>query len=114
MLAEARSRGSRLVVALDSDAGVAALKGPGHPRVPFGEREAALLELRCVDEVVGFTGDDGLDALIRERRPTYLVKGDDHDPATLPGRAALEECGGEVLILPRLYELSSSELVEEM
>jgi rfaE bifunctional protein nucleotidyltransferase chain/domain len=76
LLERARALGDRLVVGLNSDASVRALKGPGRPIYPQGDRVLMLRALRSVDEVLVF--DEPTPArLIEELSPDVLVKGGD-------------------------------------
>lgn len=82
----ARAEGDVLVVALNSDASVARLKGPGRPLAPAAERAEILAALACVDFVTVF-GEDTADAVLRLLRPAVHAKGTDYAPGTVPERA---------------------------
>ncbi len=97
-LTEARALGDRLVVGLNSDASVRALKGPNRPINSQEARREMLLALRCVDEVVIFEETDPC-ALIERLRPDVHVKGGDYRPEDLPEAAIVQAYGGEVVIL---------------
>jgi formyltetrahydrofolate-dependent phosphoribosylglycinamide formyltransferase len=108
-LAQARALGERLVVALNSDESVAALKGPGRPVNPAADRAEVLCALRSVDRVVAF---DGLraTAVIEALAPDIYAKGGDYTEASLnPGEAAaLHACGAAIRILPLVPGRSTS------
>lgn len=86
-LQKSRALGTRLLVALNSDASVAALK-PGRPINPFAQRRAVLEALRCVDEVVEFDGDAA--ELVAELRPQVLTAGFGYTEDTILGREFAE------------------------
>ncbi len=96
-LRDARGRGDCLVVALNTDASMRALKGEGRPRVPFEERAELLLGLDCVDWVTGF-GELTLERTLRELRPAVHAKGTDYTADTIPERGVDAELGIEIAI----------------
>lgn len=96
-LAAARALGSHLVVAVNDDASVRALKGPERPLVPFAERAELLLALECVDWVVPF-GERTLEATLRCLRPDVHTKGTDYTAETVPEREVDRELGIEIAI----------------
>jgi D-sedoheptulose 7-phosphate isomerase len=110
LLMRARALGDKLVVGINSDASVRAIKGPGRPLVPQAEREAVLRALRCVDDVVVF--DDTTPArLIAELKPDVLVKGGDWSPDQIVGADVVLARGGQVHSLPLVPGYSTSALV---
>ena len=96
-LADARSRGDFLVVALNADASVRALKGERRPAMPLAERAEIVAALRCVDAVVAFEERD-LEATLRALRPDVHAKGTDYTLATVPERDVDRELGIEIAI----------------
>ena len=100
-LERAKAMGTRLVVALNSDASVRGLKGTvggvQRPINPQHQRKAVLEALRCVDEVRVFDGPDATD-LIRELRPDVLACGFGYAPDTIVGRDVVEGYGGRVAV----------------
>jgi rfaE bifunctional protein nucleotidyltransferase chain/domain len=96
-LTAARSLGDVLLVALNSDASVRRLKGPGRPLVPAAERAELVGALRGVDAVVVFD-DDRADRLIARVRPDVHAKGTDYSEASVPEREAVLAAGGRVAI----------------
>jgi rfaE bifunctional protein nucleotidyltransferase chain/domain len=94
----ARELGGKLVVAVNSDESVRALKGEGRPLMPAGERAEILAALADVDAVVVFTERD-VRALIREIRPDFHAKGTDYTTDTVPERDEVQACGGRVVIV---------------
>ena len=96
-LRAARDLGGKLVVAVNSDASVRALKGAGRPVMPADERAEILAALADVDAVVIFPEKD-VRAIIREIRPDFQAKGTDYTPESVPERDEVEACGGRVAI----------------
>ena len=96
-LSAARGLGDALVVALNSDASVRRLKGPGRPVMPADERAELIGALAAVDLVVVFD-DDSAEALIARLRPDVHAKGTDYTEESVPERAAVITAGGRVAI----------------
>ncbi len=97
-LEAARRLGDRLVVAVNDDASVRRLKGPGRPINPLERRMAVLAGLVSVDWVVPFS-EDTPERLICRLRPDVLVKGGDYRPEDIAGGRCVREAGGEVRVL---------------
>jgi len=91
----AKQLGTRVVVALNSDDSVRALKGAGRPIIPAEERAEIVAALSDVDAVVIFSERD-VTAVIREIRPDVHAKGTDYTKDTVPEAAVVKECGGRV------------------
>ena len=106
----AKKLGGRLVVAINSDESVRALKGPGRPLMPAAERAEILAALADVDAVVIFPEPD-VRALIREIRPDIHAKGTDYTADTVPERDVVLECGGRVAIVGDPKDHSASEII---
>ncbi len=102
--------GGKLVVALNSDTSVRALKGEDRPLMPAEERAEILAALADVDAVVIFPEND-VRALIREIRPDFHAKGTDYTAETVPERAEVEACGGRVVIVGDPKSHSASEII---
>jgi D-beta-D-heptose 7-phosphate kinase / D-beta-D-heptose 1-phosphate adenosyltransferase len=110
LLREARRLGDGLVVCLNSDHSVRALKGPGRPLVPEQDRARVLTALECVDAVLVF--DESTPASLLERlRPDVWVKGGDYAHEELSEAAVVRRHGGEVMLLPYLDRHSTSRIV---
>lgn len=99
-LRTARELGDLLIVGLNSDRGLTAQRGYG-PRQPERERLALVAALEMVDHVVLFDQPTPAE-LIRLIQPDLHVKGGDYRIEDLPEAAAVQEVGGETLILPLL------------
>jgi rfaE bifunctional protein nucleotidyltransferase chain/domain len=112
LLREARSLGDRLIILLNSDRSVKRLKGPSRPIHGEQDRMAVLLALGDVDDVVMFDYERDLENLIRQIRPTVLVKGDDYLGKPVTGANLLPEWGGVVHFVKRLANRSTSIAVE--
>lgn len=106
----AKQLGGRLVVALNSDDSVRALKGEGRPLMPAAERAEILSALAAVDAVVIFPERD-VRPLIREIHPDIHAKGADYTPETVPERDAVLEYGGRVEIVGDPKDHSASEII---
>ena len=112
-LEAARARGDLLVVALNTDESVRALKGPTRPLTPLVERAELLAALRCVDFVTWFAERD-LEATLRALRPAVHAKGTDYSAQNVPEAAVDRELGIEIAICGDPKERSSSALLERL
>lgn len=109
-LRAAKALGGRLVVAVNSDASVRALKGESRPLIPDAERAEILAALADVDAVVVFPEPDVL-AIIREIHPDVHAKGTDYSVETVPERDEVIAYGGRVEIVGDPKEHSSTEMI---
>lgn len=108
-LQEAKARGDRLLVAVNTDDSVARLKGPQRPINPLEDRMAVLAGLASVDWVVPFA-EDTPEALISAVLPDVLVKGGDYEPDAIAGGSAVLANGGSVEVL-RFHEGRSTSAI---
>jgi len=106
----AKELGGKLVVAINSDESVRALKGEGRPVMPAEERAEIVAALGDVDAVVIFSELD-VRALIREIRPEVQAKGTDYTVDSVPERDAVAEYGGRVAIVGDAKDHSTSEIL---
>ena len=106
----AKALGGRLVVAVNSDDSVRALKGAGRPLMPAAERAEILAALADVDAVVIFAEPD-VRALVAEIRPDVHAKGTDYTPESVPERDAVLAYGGRVEIVGDRKQHSASEII---
>ncbi len=113
LLRRARSLGHYLLVGLNSDRSVGALKGPGRPIQGEQARATVVAALASVDYAVLFDEDTPL-RLIQELLPDILVKGGDYTPASVVGRAEVERAGGQVHVIPLVPGFSSSEIADRI
>jgi D-beta-D-heptose 7-phosphate kinase/D-beta-D-heptose 1-phosphate adenosyltransferase len=109
-LNEAKRLGDVLVVAVNSDAGTARLKGPGRPVNGVADRVAILAGLSCVDHLVVFDEDTPAGLLAR-LRPDVYAKGGDHRAELLTEAEIVRSYGGEVRILSYLPDRSTSAVI---
>lgn len=109
-LKAAKALGGRLIVAVNADESVRALKGKGRPIMPDAERAEILAALADVDAVVIFPEHD-VRALIREIRPDVQAKGTDYSADSVPERDAVQEYGGRVAIVGDPKDHSASEII---
>lgn len=110
LLQEARAEGDRLVVAINSDASVSALKGPTRPIVGEVERAHVLAALSAVDAVTVFDTPTPLE-LILALRPDVIVKGGDYDESTVVGAKEVRSWNGRVKIVPTIEGFSTTKLI---
>ncbi len=109
-LRAAKELGGRLIVAVNADESVRALKGEGRPIMPHAERAEILAALADVDAVVIFPERD-VRALIREIHPDVQAKGTDYSADSVPERDAIEEYGGRVAIVGDPKDHSATEII---
>jgi rfaE bifunctional protein nucleotidyltransferase chain/domain len=111
-LQQARALGDALLIALNSDASVRALKGPTRPVQNEEQRAYALGALTCVDAVVIFR-EPRLTAEIRALRPDVYCKAGDYTLEKLnpEERGALQEIGARIEFLPFLPGFSTTNLI---
>jgi len=112
-LAGARAEGDVLVVGVNSDEVVRALKGPDRPLLPAAARAELLAALESVDYVVIF-GETTAEAVLRDLRPDVHCKGTDYSESTVPERAVMKELGGTVRIVGDAKTHSTRDLLAEM
>jgi D-beta-D-heptose 7-phosphate kinase/D-beta-D-heptose 1-phosphate adenosyltransferase len=113
LLEAARAQGEVLVVGLNSDRSVRALKGTGRPVLPMAERREALLALEAVDAVVVYDEPTPLET-IRRLLPDVLVKGADWEEHRIVGRDEVVAAGGRVVRVPLVPGRSTSLLLERI
>lgn len=106
----AKALGGKLVVAINSDASVVALKGEGRPVMPENERAEIVAALSDVDAVVIFPELD-VRAIIREIRPDIQAKGTDYTAESVPERDTVAEYGGRVEIVGDPKDHSTTEII---
>ncbi len=97
-LAGAAREGDRLVVAINDDASVRALKGPGRPIMAGAARAELVAALRVVDYVVLF-GEHSVERLLNAIKPDVHCKGTDYTVGTVPERDTVRAYGGRIAIV---------------
>ena len=110
-LAEARELGDVLIVAINSDRGVRALKGEGRPIFLQEERAEILAALEAVDYVTIFD-EPTPQSIIARMLPDILVKGAGWRPDEIVGRAEVEAAGGRVVSMPAVVGFSTTAIVD--
>jgi D-beta-D-heptose 7-phosphate kinase/D-beta-D-heptose 1-phosphate adenosyltransferase len=109
----ARALGDALVIGVNSDASVRALKGPNRPILPELERAEVLAALACVDYLFIFddpTPQRVIDAIV----PDILVKGADWGLSEIVGRETVENAGGRVCSIPLVEGTSTSAIIRKV
>ena len=109
----AKELGGKLIVAVNSDDSVRALKGDGRPHMPENERAEILAALADVDAVVVFSEPD-VRALIREIHPDIQAKGTDYTAENIPERDVVAEFGGRVEIVGDPKDHSATQILRQM
>jgi D-beta-D-heptose 7-phosphate kinase/D-beta-D-heptose 1-phosphate adenosyltransferase len=109
-LEAARHEGDRLVLGLNTDRSVSALKGPTRPVVGEQDRARVLAALESIDAVVLFD-EDTPERLICRLLPDILVKGGDYRPEDIAGGGCVRGNGGEVRVLSFVDGRSTSRLI---
>jgi D-glycero-beta-D-manno-heptose 1-phosphate adenylyltransferase len=94
----AAAQADRLIVAVNDDPSVAALKGPGRPILPASDRAELVAALRGVDYVVVFS-DPNVERLLLLLKPDVHCKGTDYTVDTVPERAIVLRYGGRTAIV---------------
>ena len=112
-LQEARALGDVLIVAINADASVRAIKGPHRPINPEHERAEVLLSLGCVDAVTIFEADTPREVIARIR-PHVLVKGADYTVDTVVGADVVREYGGQVYLADLAEGHSTTNTIRKM
>lgn len=109
-LREAKKKGDVLIVALNSDASLRGLKGPGRPILPQRERAEILSAFEDVDYLVIFNEPDA-GRILRAIRPDVHVKGSDYTKDSVPERDVVRSFGGRVAIAGGPKIRSTSEII---
>ncbi|MCW8948207.1 MAG: bifunctional D-glycero-beta-D-manno-heptose-7-phosphate kinase/D-glycero-beta-D-manno-heptose 1-phosphate adenylyltransferase HldE [Sedimenticola sp.] len=110
-LEQASRLGDRLIVAVNIDETVRALKGADRPVNTLWRRMTVLAALGCVDWVVPFS-EETPERLICQILPDFLVKGGDNDPDLIPGSKCVREAGGEVRVMQFVDSCSTTGMIK--
>jgi D-beta-D-heptose 7-phosphate kinase/D-beta-D-heptose 1-phosphate adenosyltransferase len=110
LLEQARRFGDKLIVGINSDESVRALKGPERPIVGERERARVLAALAAVDAVVLFPESTPVE-LVTAVQPDVLVKGGDYNIDTIAGAREVQSWGGQVRIVPLVEGFSTTQLI---
>jgi len=113
-LRDAKRQADALVLAINDDASVARLKGPGRPLVPAAERAELLAALEPVDLVVVFEGDSPA-PLLAELRPDVHCKGTDYgSPERVPEYEVVRAYGGRTALVGDPKDHATSDLIRKV
>ena len=112
-LFSARELGDYLIVAVNSDWSVKAIKGEERPVMPQEERAEVLAALSCVDGVVIFDEDNPLQ-MIKYLMPDILVKGGDWEEDEIIGADVVRKSGGKVRRIEYVYGFSTTEIIKKI
>lgn len=112
LLEQARRMGDYLIVALNNDRSVRAVKGPGRPILSENARANLLAALPCVDAVVLFDEDTPV-SLIQELRPDVLAKGGDYLEEEVIGTNEMRTWGGKVVLIPLVKEFKTRAILKK-
>ncbi len=107
----AKTLGDLLVVGINSDASVRALKGPGRPLLPQEERAEIIASFACVDLVVIFD-EPTVERLLLALKPDIHAKGTDYTIESVPERDIVRLFGGQVAIVGDPKAHSSRDMIE--
>jgi D-beta-D-heptose 7-phosphate kinase/D-beta-D-heptose 1-phosphate adenosyltransferase len=112
-LEAAKKTGDKLILGLNTDRSVSALKGPSRPVIHENDRARVLAALEAVDAVILFDEDTPLN-LIDELRPDVIVKGDDYTEDQVVGGKEVKTWGGSVKLIPLVQGRSTSGILEKI
>lgn len=113
LLEQAKGLGDVLIVAINSDRSVRALKGPGRPVVQQNDRALVLAALACVDYVTIFD-ERTPQRLIAELKPDILVKGADWSAQQIVGAEFVQRYGGRVVRVQLVDGYSTTKLAQRI
>ena len=112
-LQQAKALGDILIIGLNSDSSVQALKGPTRPINNSQDRGIVLAALEAVDRIVVFTEETPVE-LLKELQPDIHVKGGDYKAEALPEYATIRQYGGDVKILPFVPGKSTTAIIKSL
>jgi rfaE bifunctional protein nucleotidyltransferase chain/domain len=110
-LRSSRALGDVLILGVNSDACVTALKGKGRPLQPEADRVEILASLDCVDYVLLFDAPT-VDGILNELRPDVHAKGTDYTEESVPERETVRAYGGRVAIVGDPKNHSTRDLIQ--
>ncbi len=112
-LEAARKMGDRLVVGLNTDRSVSALKGPARPVIHEQDRARVMAALEAVDAIILFDEDTPIE-LINRIRPDVLVKGSDYREDQVVGGSQVKSWGGRIALVDVVPGRSSSGIIDKL
>jgi D-beta-D-heptose 7-phosphate kinase/D-beta-D-heptose 1-phosphate adenosyltransferase len=113
LLSESKNMGDVLIVAIDDDESVKALKGDDRPIIGVQERLRIISALDSVDYVTLFSTEE-LEQVIEAVQPDILTKGSNYTTDTVLGREIVERSGGRVVLIPITESVSSSGIINQI
>jgi D-beta-D-heptose 7-phosphate kinase / D-beta-D-heptose 1-phosphate adenosyltransferase len=112
-LEAAKKRGDKLILGLNTDRSVSALKGPSRPVVHENDRARVLAALESVDAVILFDEDTPLN-LINAIKPNVIAKGSDYSADQVVGGKEVQSWGGEIALIDLVEGRSTSNIIKKM
>ena len=112
-LEAAKKTGDKLILGLNTDRSVSALKGPSRPVIHENDRARVLAALESVDAIILFDEDTPLN-LIEAIRPEVIVKGDDYSEDQVVGGKEVKSWGGSVKLIPLVQGRSTTGILEKI
>lgn len=112
-LEAAKKRGDKLVLGLNTDRSVSAIKGPTRPVVNENDRARVLAALESVDAVILFDENTPIN-LINAIQPNIIAKGSDYTADQVVGGKEVESWGGEVALIDLVAGRSTSNIIKKM
>ncbi len=112
-LEAAKKRGDKLILGLNTDHSVSALKGPTRPVVNENDRARVLAALESVDAVILFDEDTPLN-LINAIKPDVIAKGSDYTAEQVVGGKEVESWGGEIALIDLVAGRSTSNIIKKL
>jgi D-beta-D-heptose 7-phosphate kinase/D-beta-D-heptose 1-phosphate adenosyltransferase len=113
LLSESKKLGDVLVVAIDDDESVKALKGEDRPIIGMRERLRIIGAIDAVDYVTVFSTEE-LERVIEAVQPQVLTKGSNYTTETVLGREIVERAGGRLVLIPITESVSSSRIINQI
>lgn len=112
-LEAAKKRGDKLILGLNTDRSVSAIKGPTRPVVNEGDRARVLAALESVDAVILFDEETPLN-LINQIQPDVIAKGSDYRADQVVGGKEVESWGGEIALIDLVEGRSTSNIIKKL
>jgi D-beta-D-heptose 7-phosphate kinase / D-beta-D-heptose 1-phosphate adenosyltransferase len=112
-LEAAKKRGDKLILGLNTDRSVSAIKGPTRPVVSESDRARVLAALESVDAVILFDEDTPLN-LINAIKPDVIAKGSDYSADQVVGGKEVESWGGEIALIDLVAGRSTTNIIEKL
>ena len=113
LFSASKQLGDVLIVALDDDNSVKALKGPERPVISATERVRIISALDTVDYVVLFSSEE-LESLIKIIHPDVLTKGSNYTSEKVMGGELVKHLGGQVVLIPVTENVSSTQIINNI